>query len=74
MIGKNDLSKDEVKSAHPIEKALQLSTAGASIEAKTACTFNRADIDGEFEALVVPCSPPVKSLGKRCKAGWGGTL
>ena len=50
---------------------MQLSTAGETIEAKTACNCNHSDIDGEFEALVVPCSPPVKSVGKRCKVGWG---
>ena len=71
VIGKNDLSKEEIKSAHLIDKALQLSIAGGSIVAKTACSFNHADIDGEFDALVVPSSPPVKFVGKRCKVAWG---
>ena len=70
VIGKNGLSKEEIKSAHLIDKALQLSTAGGSIEANTACSFNHADSDVEFDALVVPSSPPVKSVGKRCKVGW----
>ena len=66
IMSNSDLTEHERESIRKLNPPIPLQTANGLIQAKSAVKIHIIELDLEVEALILPNSPPLLSLGRLC--------